>query len=143
MEPTKILRTRYGDINKDELSSLDRLGLAYCLLNSYQWDELFGPKPDGFDELPILGPKEGNLFHFRRGRGKHDYVSPLAKLLRYILGDALTSFYWCKFTLGDTEDRWEKWFTEEIESEFIRSKSLFIPDNITEILKTAIRRKTI
>lgn len=40
----------YGGKTEDELSPMERLGLAYCRLEGLEWDEHIGPKPQGFDD---------------------------------------------------------------------------------------------
>ena len=51
------------EINETELSSVDRLGLAYCRLNRYEWDNILGEKPANFDDLPKTKQKRKPWHH--------------------------------------------------------------------------------
>ena len=52
------------------LNKIDRLGLAYCRLNCWEWDNIIGPKPEGFDNASrcwwkfILGKTEDEWFRW-------------------------------------------------------------------------------
>lgn len=95
-------------IDESKLNFTDRLGLAYCRLNRCEWDEIFGPKPDGFDALPDFPPKK-RLFRKKRP-SKHDYVFPAIMTIESIIGRANTSRCWWLFALGKTEAEWLHWF---------------------------------
>lgn len=41
---------------EEDLTHEERLALAWCRLNRWEWDEYIGPKPDGFDDLPNCFP---------------------------------------------------------------------------------------
>ena len=43
-------RMYLNEEQEKKLNYVDRLGLAYCRLNSWEWDDAVGPKPEGFDE---------------------------------------------------------------------------------------------
>ena len=98
---------RIEDLNQVDESTLswqDRLGLAYCRLNCWQWDELLGPKPEGFDALP----------NSRTGRGrsrksepcKSDYILPATAVIRGIIGRVNISRCWWKFVLKKSDEEW-------------------------------------
>lgn len=91
------------------LNKIDRLGLAYCRLNCWEWDNIIGPKPEGFDNLPDFDPKKGRLFH-KTQKSKEDYIGPAMKAIESIIGAANVSRCWWKFVLGKTEDEWFRWF---------------------------------
>lgn len=96
-------------IDEDSLSQIDRLGLACCRLNEFRWDDLLGPKPDGFDELPNFDPKEGRLFH-RKIRTKADYTHKPYCAILHIIGSTNESRCYWKFVLGRTEAEWFQWY---------------------------------
>lgn len=58
-----------------------RLGMAYNALSRWEWDDLLGEKPEGFDELPKFS--KPNIFG-RRKRCKYDYISPAVQLLHEV-----------------------------------------------------------
>lgn len=97
-------------VNETELNLADRLGLAYCRLNCGVWDEILGPKPEGFDALPDFPVKR--LFRKKRP-SKHDYVSPAIEAINSIIGIANASRCWWIFQLGRTEDEWLRWYVAE------------------------------
>lgn len=105
--------SKYEHIKENELDRVDRLGLAFCRLNCGEWDEIIGPKPDGFDEM-VEFDKE---FHDTRRRTawptKHDYIGPALKGIEDIIGDANTSRCWWKYELGRSEQEWLKWYVGE------------------------------
>lgn len=96
---------RYSHIDENALDRIDRLGLAYCRLISWQWDEIVGPKPEGFDEMPESGDK-----HSRAPGTKHYCLYPAYKGIESIIGEANTSRCWWKFELGRTEQEWLRWY---------------------------------
>lgn len=75
-------------LNKAKLAiySLPKSELVevYYKLNSWQWDERLGEKPDGWDLLPLYNCK---LIHkIMKRKTRNDYVTPLFKLVNYIVG---------------------------------------------------------
>lgn len=79
----------------------DRLGLAFCRLNSWEWDEYIGEKPDGFDNLPIYDERQVS---------KYDYVNGPIDAIISIIGDANASWYLWKYEFGKTRSEWLKWY---------------------------------
>ena len=109
-----MLHDHYDSIDVSTLSKTDRLGLACCRLNSLLWDEILGPKPEGFDELPRFSKDVERLFHRRQHmRSKYDYTRPAYHAIESIIGEANTSRCYWKFTLGRSEDEWFRWYTVE------------------------------
>lgn len=47
--------------------------------NNYEWNDLLGPKPEGFDELPYYGGK-------KRRRSKSDYTKPIWAVVNTLIG---------------------------------------------------------
>ena len=66
-----------------ELNYVDRLGLAYCRLNSWGWDEIIGPKPDEFDKLPWYDNRKFKKFR-RKIRTKSYYLTPAIEGIKSI-----------------------------------------------------------
>ena len=50
----------------------EKLGRAYCALNSWGWDELCGPKPAGFDAMS--------------DDEKRKYIDPAMRVIESMLG---------------------------------------------------------
>lgn len=95
-----------------ELNYVDRMGLAYCRLNNWEWDEIIGPKPDGFDELPWYDNRKFKKFR-KKIRTKSDYLTPAIEGIKSIIGEANISRCWWKFELGKTEEEWRQWYVTE------------------------------
>lgn len=104
-------------IDEAALSRTDRLGLAYCRLNCYQWDDLVGPKPEGFDDLPENLTFAQRL-HDRSARCQSDFVRPALLGIESIIGEAATSRCWWKFRLGRSEEEWFAWYVTQRFNEF-------------------------
>ena len=47
--------------------------------NNYEWNDLLGPKPNGFDALPVLGGKKNCLC-------KADYTKPIWEVVNTLIG---------------------------------------------------------
>ena len=47
--------------------------------NVYEWNDLLGPKPEGFDMLPIHGGKKNQ-------RSKSDYTKPIWAVVNTLIG---------------------------------------------------------
>lgn len=97
------------EVDEGKLNQMDRLGLAWCRFNCWEWDEYFGPKPDYFDELPERNLC-GDETPYRRFRTKGDYVGPLADKIERLIGSINTSRCWWIFELGKTEEEWARWY---------------------------------
>lgn len=102
-------------VDEATLNRTDRLGLAYCRLNLYEWDNILGPKPSGFDDLPDYLPTRRRRKLRRVCSGaypmsKEDYVKPAMTAIRSIIGDANCSRCFWIFRLGKTEEEWLHWY---------------------------------
>lgn len=95
-------------VDESKLNRVDRLGLAWCRLICYKWDELIGKKPDGFDDLPDTNPKRKPWQ--KRKPSKADYIRPAYKAIEEIIGEANCIRCWWLFFLGKTEDEWLRWY---------------------------------
>lgn len=89
-------------VDESKLSFDERLGLAWCRLNQYEWDELVGPKPPEFDEIPEVSVK--------RQPDKGAYIRPAMLAIEAIIGKANCSRYWWRFVLEKTEEDWFRWY---------------------------------
>lgn len=85
----------FETIDESKLSPVERLGLAYCRLNCWDWDELIGEKPDGFEQMT--------------NEEKHGYIEPQLDRIEQILGSPYTSRCWWVYELGKTEEEWLEW----------------------------------
>ena len=106
-------------VDESKLSWIDRLGVAYCRLNGYEWDDILGPKPEGFDELPVDSPKAGV---FRKHIPcKRDFTGPACYAIKKIIGEANASRCWWVYKLGRTEEAWFRWYTRECFKEYFEA----------------------
>ena len=115
--------------NENELDHVERLALAHIRLSSYEWDEIVGPKPQGFDELPEY--TRPNLFTGKRKLCKSDYVRPAMTAIESIVGAANISRVWWKYGLGRTEEEWSRWYC---------SSECLLTNQITQPLKEILQR---
>ena len=95
-------------VNESNLDRTDRLGLAWCRLNRFKWDDIAGPKPEGFEDLPAVAPKR--RFWLKKQPCKRDFIRPAMKAIESIIGEANTSRCWWLFDLGKTEGEWLQWY---------------------------------
>ena len=72
-----------------------RLGQVYCNLNCWRWDDLLGPKPEGFD--------------FMSHDEKHRVINPAFNLILSILGETAANKWWWILELGRSEQDWVAW----------------------------------
>lgn len=96
-------------IDESTLSQTDRLGLAWCRLNKWEWDEILGPKPKDFDHLPKTLPN-GIFVHRSQLKSKIDYTRPAKKAIESVIGEANASRCWHVYELGRTEEEWLRWY---------------------------------
>lgn len=99
-------------MDETKLSKIDRLGLAYCRLNAGEWDEILGPKPNGFDDLPKY-PEDPKWLWQKGKLSQADFTWPAMNAIESIIGDANTSRCWWLFQLGKTEEEWFRWYVTE------------------------------
>ena len=101
----------------------DRLGLAYCRANCFEWDDLFGEKPKGFDEMPAF-PEAGDSLDLmnRNYLTKFDFVHPVSVAIEEMIGKSNISRCWWKYQEIGSEEEWARWYlrtrgitTEQIE----------------------------
>lgn len=107
--------------------SEERLGRAYVRANQFQWDEeVFGPPPPGFDDLPEFGVPEC----------KQKYIRPKMAALERILGTAGTSKAWWLYYLNETEENWSKWyFDPTMEHYFLGRYHEYIQSSVDDLIK--------
>ena len=88
------------NIDETTLNFEQRLGLAYCRLNSWQWDDIVGPKPNDFDNIEDLLVKNEYLYE------------PFQRIIN-IIGERNCNKYWWMFALDKTEDEWVEWYYKD------------------------------
>ena len=88
------------NIDETTLNFEQRLGLAYCRLNSWQWDDIIGPKPNDFDNIEDLLVKNEYLYE------------PFQRIIN-IIGERNCNKYWWIFVLDKTEDEWVEWYYKD------------------------------
>lgn len=74
----------------------DRLGLAWCRFNTYEWDELAGPKPEVFDRMT----------ESERTR----FVAPFMHRIENAIGQAACNRAWWLFVIGGSEVHWMRFY---------------------------------
>lgn len=100
-------------VDESTLNHEERLGLAYCRLNGWEWDELFGPKPDGWDTMPDYEYPYTYGSKRKVYPTKYDYTKPMMHALERILGEAKCSYYHWRFNLNRSYDEWLQWYVCE------------------------------
>ena len=80
--------------------STDRLGEAYVRLNTWKWDDIFGPKPEGYDQMT-----DHEKYQLPEHRKAFEQIM-------MHLSPAQKSMYWWTIGLGKTYDEWCDWFDE-------------------------------
>ncbi|WP_312635113.1 hypothetical protein [Oscillibacter sp.] len=108
------LGQRLEAIDAGSLNRTDRLALAHTCLKCVLWDEILGPKPEGFDDLPKFSKEVKKPFRPRQHmRSKRDYTEPAAESIERIVGEANISRFWWVVVFGRTEEDWFRWYTVE------------------------------
>lgn len=74
----------------------ERLGIAFCNLNTWKWDDLLGPKPKNFD--------------FMTCDQKMPIIRPAIALIESVIGEDNTNKWWWIIELGRTESEWRAWY---------------------------------
>lgn len=106
------LRQRLDAIDTSTLNKTDRLGLAYIRLKCVSWDEILGPKPEGFDDLPKFSKDIKRPFRpLQHTRSKYDYTDAAAESIERIIGEANISRCWWVLVSGRSEKDWFRWYT--------------------------------
>lgn len=82
----------YEHINESKLNPEARMGLAYCRMNCWEWDDYMGNKPEGFEE------------------NKFEALMPYLKKIESTIGKNNCNKYWWVFEIGKTEDEWAQWY---------------------------------
>lgn len=95
-------------IDVSKLNAVDRLGVAACRLLQWEWDDILGAKPEGFDDLPNFIP--GKSLKRSNKSCKSDYVGPAIHAIEGIIGKANISRCWWKYFLGKSEEEWLQWY---------------------------------
>lgn len=99
----KELQDEFAKIEQTNLTAEERLGLAYCRFNCWQWDDIFCPCPEGFYDLPRFSDKPGVLT-------REGFIDVQLEEIERTLTPAQQSMYWWKFKLNATEDEWRQWY---------------------------------
>lgn len=92
----------YREGDEKDLSPEFRLALAYWRAYYFEWDEYFGPKPEGFDDMPKVDERRLKLFR-RKIRTKADYVNPLVGIYGHQVDPGISRIAGLMFVKGLTE----------------------------------------
>ena len=97
-------------VDESKLNVIDRLGLAYCRLCGWQWDELLGSKPLDFDTLPNFDCRKFRMLR-KPMRTKYEIIAPKIRAIETLIGQASINRCWWIFELGKTEEDWRVWYS--------------------------------
>lgn len=112
----EAVTANYAAYEKPDMSEKERLGLAFCRLNSWLWDDIVGECPKNFYSLP---------HHSEDGKSRSAYITvPLRKIV-VKLGEEDSSKYWWLYGLGRTESEWREWYFVDRLKEERRSQALW------------------
>jgi hypothetical protein len=101
---------------EESFTPTDRLGLAYCRLNCWIWDEAVGEKPEGFDEMPVyISPFRKWLRRLigRPAKTQFDYTNGHLLRIKHLIGEDNASGCWWRFVLQRDEAEWADWYYSE------------------------------
>lgn len=112
----EALTAQYAAYEKPDMSEKERLGLAFCRLNSWLWDDMVGECPKDFYSLP---------HHSEDGKSRSDYITVPLEEIEAKLGEEDSSKYWWLYGLGMTEIEWYEWYFGERLEEERRSQALW------------------
>lgn len=73
---------------------LERYGRAILQMEQWEWSDIIGPKPDGFDDLPI--------------EQRVEIIKPHLKEAREIVGPVVESYWRHKVDFNGSDERWLK-----------------------------------
>lgn len=82
------------NLDEAKLGPAERLALAAYRMNCWQWDDMFGEKPDGFDRMTI--------------DEKNKFIHPQFMQIDELLGDVYLGRCFWIFD-GKTEAEWLEW----------------------------------
>lgn len=82
------------DLDEAKLGAAERLALAAYRMNCWQWDDMSGEKPDGFDQMTIEEKKK--------------FIHPQFMQIDELLGDVYLGRCFWIFD-GKTEAEWLEW----------------------------------
>lgn len=90
---------RYAE--KLKALSKDELGMIYCRMNCFEWCDIFGEPPDGYENM------NGKELHYDpKYREAFEAVSGM-------LNEKEKSMYWWTIELERTKEAWEEWWNRE------------------------------
>lgn len=87
-----------------------RLGLAWCRLNMYEWDDIVGPKPPNWDNLPTTSKEP--LFG-KKKPSKSEYVKKPMEKIKHMIGTQTTTLCWWVFVLKKPPTDFLQWYLKE------------------------------
>ena len=88
----------------------ERLALAYRNLQHGEWDDYIGPKPEGFDTMPLIGKKP---LVGKTKPGRLNYTLPAAKAILEIVGAANISRLLWRMAQNGTDEEWLHAYVEQ------------------------------
>lgn len=95
---------RLMQIDGSKLDDEARLALAYWRFQMWEWDEIAGPKPDGFDKMKPF-PRNFIERTFFSGKFRKAYLEEISACIREIIGDEKLKSYLNQFQQLSTEEQ--------------------------------------
>ena len=113
------------NLDEAKLGPAERLALAAYRMNGWQWDDMFGEKPDGFDQMTI--------------DEKNKFIYPQFMQIDELLGDVYLGRCFWIFD-GKTEAEWLEWRKSRLayEKEYKRNEDAQRSEKDGKKLKTKI-----
>lgn len=79
---------------------IDRIGLAYCRMNGFEWDPIFGEPPKDWN----------NLYTTNKNRHKDPQFQECFRYLESRLTPRQQSMYWWTIELKRSYEEWLEWY---------------------------------
>jgi hypothetical protein len=83
--------------------TIARFGKAYATLNTWEWDEYIGKKPEGFDDLK-------NYDRDKTVITKNTIITPYMNFIHDLIGEKNCNRYWWKYELHRNYLKWLIWW---------------------------------
>ncbi len=95
----------------------DELCQIHNSLNRWEWNELLGEKPDGWDSMKnFRNPYIGRRFF----KSKYKIITPIHRQIEEIVGmKKILEWHWIN-NLGRTKEEYETWISNEIVNNYLR-----------------------
>lgn len=127
----KAVQDDYAQWDSADLTEKERLGLAYCRFNAWQWDDIFAPCPENFYSLPSFSNDPNTLT-------RDMYIKRPMEQINEKLSTAERSMYWWKFRLKKTEAEWRQWYYIDLPAEDFEIKKQIKKETREALIKRVL-----